>query len=385
MQRQLQQSATSPASLHWLPITGNGHHRHAPRGSRHVCELTEPNSFRSSPAARRGSRRLALRGGSAAVPMRRGRCRSRRCGSPAGRSSTRRTRRGLPAGARTRSHARVLSQARRTRAEGRGYTGWDADGRQLTGHIAGHYLSAVSLMCAATGDARFKQRADYIVSELKAVQDKHGDGFAGALQGVQRGVRRGLEGQHPVGELRSQRPVVAVVHAAQDLRRPARRVSPHRQPDARSTSRSSSRNGPSAYLAPMNDEQIQRMLATEFGGMNEMMADLYADTGDKRWLDLSISIRAQGGARSAQARRRSAGRPARQHAGAEADRLGRALRLRRRPQPTSRRPRSSGSASSTTTPSRPAATARTNTSASPTSSATSPTAAPPKPATSTTC
>ena len=68
------------------------------------------------------------------------------------------------------------------RAEG--YAGWDNEGRQLTGHIAGHYLSAVSLMWAATGDARFKQRADYIVSELKVVQDKHGDGFAGALQGV---------------------------------------------------------------------------------------------------------------------------------------------------------------------------------------------------------
>jgi hypothetical protein len=65
-----------------------------------------------------------------------------------------------------------------------GYTGWDNDGRQLIGHIAGHYLSAVSLMWAATGDVRFKQRAGYIVSELKVVQDRHGDGFAGALQGV---------------------------------------------------------------------------------------------------------------------------------------------------------------------------------------------------------
>jgi DUF1680 family protein len=37
-----------------------------------------------------------------------------------------------------------------------GYTGWDGDGRNLTGHIAGHYLSAVSLMYAATGDNRFK-------------------------------------------------------------------------------------------------------------------------------------------------------------------------------------------------------------------------------------
>src|SRR5262249_21775444 len=39
-----------------------------------------------------------------------------------------------------------------------GYTGWDGDGRNLTGHIAGHYLSAVSLMYAATGDVRFKER-----------------------------------------------------------------------------------------------------------------------------------------------------------------------------------------------------------------------------------
>ena len=64
------------------------------------------------------------------------------------------------------------------------YSGWDAGGRNLTGHIAGHYLSAVSLMFAATGDQRFKQRADAIVDELKAVQDAHGDGFAGALEGV---------------------------------------------------------------------------------------------------------------------------------------------------------------------------------------------------------
>jgi hypothetical protein len=39
-----------------------------------------------------------------------------------------------------------------------GYGGWDGPGRNLTGHIAGHYLSAVSYMYAATGDARFKQR-----------------------------------------------------------------------------------------------------------------------------------------------------------------------------------------------------------------------------------
>src|SRR6476469_1694511 len=59
------------------------------------------------------------------------------------------------------------------------YGGWDGDAKNLTGHIAGHYLSAVSLMWAATGDPRFKERADYIVSELKVVQDAQGDGYLG--------------------------------------------------------------------------------------------------------------------------------------------------------------------------------------------------------------
>lgn len=66
------------------------------------------------------------------------------------------------------------------------YGGWDGPGRNLSGHIAGHYLSAVSLMYAATGDPRFKERADYIVKELKEVQDKNGDGYLGALEGGRR-------------------------------------------------------------------------------------------------------------------------------------------------------------------------------------------------------
>src|SRR5262245_47709294 len=40
-------------------------------------------------------------------------------------------------------------------------------------------------------------------------------------------------------------------------------------------------------LSPLSDAQLQQMLNTEFGGMNEVLADLYADTGDRRWLVLS--------------------------------------------------------------------------------------------------
>src|ERR1044072_8775869 len=79
---------------------------------------------------------------------------------------------------------RMLAYLRRSaklEPQAQGYGGWDGDGRQLTGHIAGHYLSGVSLAWAATGDLRFKERVNYIVSELKAIQDAQGDGYLGAL------------------------------------------------------------------------------------------------------------------------------------------------------------------------------------------------------------
>src|SRR6266550_7646082 len=75
------------------------------------------------------------------------------------------------------------------------YDGWDGGGRNLTGHIAGHHLSAVSLMFAATGDARFKTRAEYIVRELKEVQDKHGAGYLSALEGGREAFGRLAKGE----------------------------------------------------------------------------------------------------------------------------------------------------------------------------------------------
>ncbi len=178
----------------------------------------------------------------------------------------------------------------RTRAgltpKAQGYTGWDADGRQLTGHIAGHHLSAVSLMWAASGDPRFKQRADYIVSELKVVQDAHGDGFAGALQGVREAFADVSKGNIKAAnfDLNGLWSPWYTLHKTFAGLRDAHRYTGN--PTALEIEVKFAQWA-ERYLAPMNDELIQRMLATEFGGMNEMMADLYTDTGDSRWLQLS--------------------------------------------------------------------------------------------------
>src|ERR1035438_10327720 len=50
------------------------------------------------------------------------------------------------------------------------YGGWESPTTELRGHSLGHYLSALSLMYASTGDAQFKQRADYIVGVLAQCQ-----------------------------------------------------------------------------------------------------------------------------------------------------------------------------------------------------------------------
>src|ERR1051325_4535400 len=61
-------------------------------------------------------------------------------------------------------HDRMLAYSRQRAGlapKAEPYGGWDGGGRNLTGHIAGHHLSAVSLIWAAPGGVRVKQTAAY--------------------------------------------------------------------------------------------------------------------------------------------------------------------------------------------------------------------------------
>jgi len=40
-------------------------------------------------------------------------------------------------------------------------------------------------------------------------------------------------------------------------------------------------------VSALNDDQIQQMLRCEYGGINETLADLYADTRDEKYLKTS--------------------------------------------------------------------------------------------------
>ncbi|MEO7719565.1 MAG: beta-L-arabinofuranosidase domain-containing protein [Capsulimonas sp.] len=167
-----------------------------------------------------------------------------------------------------------------------GYEGWDGEGRNLTGHIAGHYLSAVSLMFAATGDARFQERADYVVKEMSEVQAANGDGYLGALENGKERFQEVAHGDIRSGgfDLNGLWAPWYVLHKTYAGLRDAYRWTGNKlalELEVRFA------EWAETILADLTEEQIQKMLKTEFGGMNEAFVDLYADTKDLRWLALA--------------------------------------------------------------------------------------------------
>jgi DUF1680 family protein len=222
-----------------------------------------------------------------------------------------------------------------------GYGGWDnPEGRQLSGHIAGHYLSAISYMYAATGNPEFKRRVDYMVGEMAECQAAEKDGYLGALKGNAPNPGRGRGGAAAggattapaaagggAGRGRGPQPVMDgkelfkqvaqgqirstgfdlngmwspwyVQHKIYAGLRDAYRVAGNKQALDVETKFAA---WAESIVGGLSEQQLQGynettpegrqrhvpgMLDTEFGGMNEVLADLYADTGDKRWYELS--------------------------------------------------------------------------------------------------
>ena len=167
------------------------------------------------------------------------------------------------------------------------YAGWDGGGRNLTGHIAGHHLSGVSLMYLATGNPAFKTRADYLVRELKEVQDKQGDGYLSALENGREAFAAVSKGDIKSGgfDLNGLWSPWYTLHKTFAGLRDAYRYTGNKTALTVETKYAGWAEG---VLKPLDDAQVQKMLNTEHGGMNEVLADLYADTGDKRWLALSL-------------------------------------------------------------------------------------------------
>ena len=164
------------------------------------------------------------------------------------------------------------------------YTNWENTG--LDGHIGGHYLSALSYMYASTGHPEIKGRLDYFISELKRCADASGDGY---LSGVVNGRRVWKEISE--GDIRASSfglndgwvPLYNIHKIFAGLRDA---YLLYGSEDCREMF-----IGLTDWMyrltANLTDEQLQGMLSSEHGGLNEVFADAAAISGDKRFMDLA--------------------------------------------------------------------------------------------------
>lgn len=164
------------------------------------------------------------------------------------------------------------------------YGGWEKMG--VSGHSLGHYLTACSMMFAASGDQRFKEKVDYIINELAACQAKRKTGYVGGIPGEDK-----IFDEVAAGNIRSQgfdlnggwvpwytqhKVLAGIIDAfLYTGNEKARQIAVNFA------------NWIDSKFSKLPESQFQKMLDCEHGGMNESLANLYAITGDKKHLKLS--------------------------------------------------------------------------------------------------
>ncbi len=164
------------------------------------------------------------------------------------------------------------------------YGGWESEG--LAGHTLGHYLTAASQVYASTHRADIKKKIDYIVSELEECQKNRPDGYISAIP----------EGDKAWNEVRSG-----------DIRASAFNLNGMWSPwytnhkvlmgliDAYKISGNKEALVVATKFADwmieltrrFDDEKWQQMLVCEYGGINEALTELYAQTKKQKYLELA--------------------------------------------------------------------------------------------------
>lgn len=154
--------------------------------------------------------------------------------------------------------------------------GWEAPDCELRGHFVGHYLSACAQMFAATGDARYKNKCDAVVKVLGQCQDKLGSGYLSAFP------------ETFIDRVEQRKPVWAPYYTLHKIL--AGLLDTYVYCHNRQALEIARKFGDWAIARNnrLSDSQVQAMLQTEQGGMNEALANLDALTGEKKYLDLSL-------------------------------------------------------------------------------------------------
>ena len=172
-------------------------------------------------------------------------------------------------------------------ADAIGYGNWEGTG--LDGHIGGHYLSALADMYAATGNPELEKRLNYFIDKLETCQEKNGNGYVGGIPG---------------GKLMWQDIAAGKIDAASFSLNgkwvPLYNI--HKLYAGLSDAYAIAGNAKAKKIlisladwlinitSALSDEQIQTILRSEHGGLNEVFADIYLFTGDTKYLEMARKL-----------------------------------------------------------------------------------------------
>lgn len=163
------------------------------------------------------------------------------------------------------------------------YGNWENSG--LDGHIGGHYLSALSLAWAATGQPALKERLDYMIAQLRKAQTIN----KGYLAGIPKG-KQAWE-QIRSGEIK------ADLFSLNDRWVPLYNIDKvyHGLRDAYEFGGNQQAREMLIELGDwmisvtekLSDDQVQHMLYSEHGGLASVFVDIARISGDARYLALA--------------------------------------------------------------------------------------------------
>ncbi|MCM3164172.1 glycoside hydrolase family 127 protein [Metabacillus litoralis] len=164
------------------------------------------------------------------------------------------------------------------------YGGWETMG--ISGHSIGHWLSATATMYSVTRDEKLKEKLDYAVDELAYVQSQDPFGYvSGFPRDCYDRVFAGGDFEVSHFSLGNSWVPWYSIHKIYAGLIDVYNICHHEKALEVVLKLA---NWAKKGTDNLTDEEFQRMLICEHGGMNEAMADLYLITGNKDYLDLAI-------------------------------------------------------------------------------------------------
>ncbi|MGD8499987.1 MAG: glycoside hydrolase family 127 protein, partial [Phycisphaerales bacterium] len=164
------------------------------------------------------------------------------------------------------------------------YGGWER--ATISGHSLGHYLTAISKLYACTSDNHLLERVNYIVDELAECQKAWGNGFVGAFPRSQE-----VFAEIKAGNIRTAGfdlnglwvPWYNLHKLYMGLVDACLYCSNEKTKDILIKSTDWAWDA----VGHLSDEQYEKMLHCEHGGINEAFAEIYALTGYEKALKLA--------------------------------------------------------------------------------------------------